>query len=76
MSELRKEGKTVRSWVELSPMGHRHGSEEAEKARKTMNSGLQSQEWPCEHTVLKWDQKGGQGGWERQRGGGGKARGC
>lgn len=43
-------------------MGRRHGSEAAEKARKTMNSGLQSQEWPCEHMVPKWDQKGGQGG--------------
>lgn len=49
-------------------MGSRQGS----MAEKERTLKAQSQEWPCEHTMPRWNQKGGPQGWETQRRGGGK----
>lgn len=48
------------------------GSHQGSKAEKEGTLKAQSEEWPCEHTMPRWDQKGGQQGWETQRRGDGK----
>lgn len=71
MREPKEKGKSVQSWsLSSSP---RVAARALRRQKKNELRGLQSQEWPREHTGPRWDKEGGQRGWERQGGGGGKA---